>query len=177
MHPAVFLDRDGVLIESSPNYVRSWEQAEIYPGAFEALAKAGQNKDLKFVIVTNQSGVGRGVIDIAAADEINRMLVIEAQKAGGRIDAVCMCIHSPQQQCDCRKPKPGLIHDGARLLKIDLERSIMIGDALTDIEAGEAAGVPVNALVLTGRGEEQLKKNGSVPHVFANVQEALDQLL
>lgn len=176
MKPAIFLDRDGVLIESRRDYVRSREDMVIYPTALEALAKASRSSH-KIVIVTNQSGVGRGLIDVEEADAINRQLVIEVVKAGGRIDAVCMCIHTPEQECDCRKPKPGLLLHATGLLGLDLANSIMIGDAISDLEAGEAAGVGRVALVRTGRGEEQLKKNGKVTDVYEDLAEALAALI
>ena len=180
MKPAIFLDRDGVLLENRDDYVRNWEQAEVYPGALEALAKASRSA-YKFVIVTNQSGVGRGLIDVEEVEAINRQLVIEVRKAGGRIDAVCMCIHTPEQECDCRKPKPGLIFHATNLLGIDLKNSVMIGDALTDLQAGEAAGVGQVALVRTGRGNEQageLQGNGSDnPRIFEDLQSALIALI
>jgi D-glycero-D-manno-heptose 1,7-bisphosphate phosphatase len=176
MKPAIFLDRDGVLIESRQDYVRTREDIAIYPAALEALAKASRSSHM-IVIVTNQSGVGRGLIDVEEADAINRQLVIEVQKAGGRIDAVCMCIHTPEQECNCRKPKPGLLLHATGLLGIDLANSVMIGDAISDLEAGEAAGVGKVALVRTGQGEEQLKKNGEVTEVYEDLAEALAAMI
>jgi D-glycero-D-manno-heptose 1,7-bisphosphate phosphatase len=174
--PAIFLDRDGVLLENRRDYVRTREDMVIYPAALEALAKASDSS-YKIVIVTNQSGVGRGLIDVEEADAINRQLVIEVQKAGGRIDAVCMCIHTPEQECNCRKPKPGLLLHATGLLGLDLANSVMIGDAITDLEAGEAAGVGKVALVRTGRGEEQMRMNGEVTEVYADLAEALAALI
>ena len=176
MNRAIFLDRDGVLLENRPDYVRSWEDVAIYPAALEALAKASHSSHM-FVIVTNQSGVGRGLIGIEEAETINRRLVVEVQKAGGRIDAVSMCIHSPEQECGCRKPKPGLLLHAAKLLGIDLKESVMIGDALSDIEAGRAAGVGEAVIVRTGRGEEQWRANGKFPLVFEDLAEALEALV
>ncbi|MFQ5922400.1 MAG: D-glycero-alpha-D-manno-heptose-1,7-bisphosphate 7-phosphatase [Anaerolineales bacterium] len=176
MKHAIFLDRDGVLLENRPDYVRRWDEAEFYPGVLEALAKASRSS-YKFVIVTNQSGVGRGLVDAEEAEAINRRLVIEVHKAGGRIDAVCMCIHAPEQECDCRKPKPGLLLHATRLLGLDLANSVMIGDAITDLEAGEAAGVGQVAMVRTGRGEEQLRMNGEVIQTYEDLPEALAALI
>lgn len=180
MKPAIFLDRDGVLIKNRPDYVRNVEQAEIYPGTLEALAKVSRS-DYRVVIVTNQSGVGRGLIDMEEAEAINRHLVIEAHKVGCRIDAVCMCVHAPEQECDCRKPKPGLLLHAVNLLGIDLTNSVMIGDAVTDLEAGRAAGVGRVALVRTGRGNEQageLQSNGSAkPRIYDDLQSALAELI
>src|SRR5690606_36103474 len=95
MHPAIFLDRDGVIIENRPAYVRSWEDVEIFPQALTALARVCKSP-YKIVIVTIQSGVGPGLIQMETAEEINRRLVREIEKAGGRIDAVLMCPHAPE---------------------------------------------------------------------------------
>jgi len=180
MKPAIFVDRDGVLIKNRHDYVRNVEQAEIYAGALEALAKVSHS-NYRVVIVTNQSGVGRGLIDMEEAEAINRQLVIETQKAGGRIDAVCMCVHTPEQECNCRKPKPGLIFHAANLLGIDLTNSVMIGDALTDLEAGRAAGVGRVALVRTGRGNEQVgelqSNDRDNAYIFEDLQSALTELI
>jgi D-glycero-D-manno-heptose 1,7-bisphosphate phosphatase len=154
MFPAIFLDRDGVIIENLPNYVRSWEDVQIYPQALEALASI-ENSPYKIIIVTNQSAVGRGLITLKTAHEISEKLISEIEHQGGRIDRVLMCPHSPEEGCNCRKPQPGLILRAEHELSIDLSRSIMIGDALSDIQAGQTAGVARTMLVRTGRGVEQ----------------------
>ena len=156
MQPAIFLDRDGVIIANRANYVRSWAEVEIFPQALEALAYI-QPLPYAVVIVTNQSGVGRGLIPTEIAEEINMRLVERIEAAGGHINAVYMCPHAPQDACSCRKPKPGLLFQAAEDLDIDLNRSILIGDALTDLEAGQAAGVSQNVLLRTGRGAEQAR--------------------
>lgn len=155
--PAIFLDRDGVIIENRPNYVRSWEDVTIFPQALSVLARL---RDLPYqiVIVTNQSVVGRGGISLQAAQAINERLVAQIVDAGGRIDGVFMCPHAPSDRCECRKPKPGLLLQAAQALAIDLSSSWMIGDALTDVMAGKAAGVKRTALVLTGRGMAQMER-------------------
>jgi D-glycero-D-manno-heptose 1,7-bisphosphate phosphatase len=152
--PAIFLDRDGVIIENRPSYVRSWADVYIYPQALEALALAGRTA-YKILLVTNQSAVGRGIISRETADDINRRLVDEIKSAGGRIEVVFMCPHRPEDNCACRKPQPGLLHQAADSLHLDLSRSLMIGDALTDLAAGQAAGVRQTILVKTGRGTTQ----------------------
>ena len=154
MFPAVFLDRDGVIIENRANYVRAWEDVEIFPQALAALARL-KNSPFKIVIITNQAGIGHGLIRLQAAAEINRRLIEEIERAGGRIDGLYLCPHRPDEGCSCRKPKPGMILQAAEELDIDLQRSILIGDALTDLQAGIAAGVGQVALVRTGRGAEQ----------------------
>lgn len=155
MRPALFLDRDGVIIENRPAYVRRWEEVAVYPQALTALASL-KRLAYAIVIVTNQSGVGRGVIPLKRAEGINQRLVQVIEAAGGRVDAVYMCPHTPEADCPCRKPKPGMLLQAAREMELDLGRSIMVGDALTDVMAGRAAGVGQSVLVRTGRGIEQL---------------------
>jgi D-glycero-D-manno-heptose 1,7-bisphosphate phosphatase len=154
MHPAIFLDRDGVIIDNVASYVRTWEDVSILPGALSALARL-RDSGFKVVIVTNQSAVGRGIISIEVARSINDRLLQIIHQAGGQIDGVFMCVHAPQQGCDCRKPRPGLIMQAASELSLDLSRSFLIGDALSDIQSGQNAGIPVNIMVRTGRGEQQ----------------------
>lgn len=154
--PAIFLDRDGVIIENRANYVRSWDDVHIFPQALTALARLDEWPG-KIVIVTNQSVVGRGLISLQEAQAINWQLLREIEAAGGRIDAVYMCPHAPDDQCDCRKPRPGLLTQAAKALHIDLEQSMMIGDALTDLAAGRAAGVGEVALVRTGHGKKHVQ--------------------
>ena len=156
MKPAIFLDRDGVVIENRPDYVRSWEDVEIFPAAVDSLSQL-VSCPYHIVFVTNQSAVGRGIISIDVAQEINRRLVIELGKLGCRIDGVFMCPHAPENNCSCRKPLPGLLFKATNSLKIDLANSIMVGDAWTDLQAGHAAGVAKVGLVLTGRGTQQFK--------------------
>jgi D-glycero-D-manno-heptose 1,7-bisphosphate phosphatase len=153
---AVFLDRDGVIIENRADYVRRWADVACYPQAMRALARL-HHWPGKVIVVTNQSVVGRGFITLHDAQVINRRLADEIAAAGGRIDAILMCPHAPEENCTCRKPQPGLLRQAARTFDIDLAQSIMIGDALTDIEAGRAAGVGTLALVRTGRGRQQLQ--------------------
>lgn len=155
MFPAIFLDRDGVLIENRPEYVRDWSQAGIFPAAIDALSSSRLD-GYKMVMVTNQSAVGRGIISLATAEEINARLVGLIRDRGGRIDGVYLCPHSPADDCDCRKPRPGLLLRAADDLSLDLKRSWMIGDAWSDVQAGQAAGVRGAIILKTGRGAEQL---------------------
>lgn len=154
MHPALFLDRDGVIIENCPDYVRRWEDVRFIPQAIEALASIRTNPH-KIVIVTNQSAVGRGLIPLETALQINQRIIETVERHGGRIDGSFICPHAPQDNCDCRKPRPGLFYQAANALKLDLGRSYLIGDALSDLLAGQAAGLRQTILVRTGRGAEQ----------------------
>lgn len=154
MLPAVFLDRDGVLIEYRKNYIRQWSDVVFYSSALNALA-ALRELSCRVFVVTNQSAVGRGLITIKDAIEINNRIVSAVEQAGGRVDAVYMCPHKPEDNCSCRKPKPGMILQAAESFAIDLQQSLIVGDSLSDLEAGQAAGIPRKYLVRTGRGTQE----------------------
>jgi D-glycero-D-manno-heptose 1,7-bisphosphate phosphatase len=177
MFRAIFLDRDGVLIENRPEYIREWSQVICFSEAIEALSLL---RDYKIVIVTNQSAVGRGLIPLSVAHKINNQLVEIIRKNKGHIDGVYMCPHAPEEQCNCRKPKPGLLLQAAQELSLDLHRSWMIGDAWSDLQAGKAAGVRGVALLKTGRGNEQLAQpqpeNLADYFVFNDLSDALNKI-
>jgi len=154
VYPALFLDRDGVIIENCPDYIRSWEDVRFYPHALEALASI-RNSPYKIVIVTNQSAIGRGLISLETALQINQQIIETIERHGGRIHGSFMCPHTPLDDCDCRKPRPGLFHQAAKALTLDLGQSYLIGDALSDLLAGQTAGLRQTVLVRTGRGTEQ----------------------
>lgn len=180
MYPAIFLDRDGVIIENRASYVRGWEDVAIYGQALTALAEINSSP-YKIVVVTNQSAVGRGIISLEIVWEINNRLVKIIEQTGGRIDGVYVCPHAPQDGCACRKPEPGLLLQAADELSLDLSRSILIGDALSDILAGQAAGVRQTALVRTGLGAEQAATAKAEPLkallIYGTLDEALSELL
>lgn len=155
MFPALFLDRDGVIIENRQDYVRCWEDVVFLPGALSALARLSRGV-FKIVIITNQSAVGRGLIPLSKAQEINHRLLQTIGQNGGRIDGLYMCPHDPEDHCACRKPQPGLILRATKELSLDIAKSALIGDAWSDLQAGHAAGVPRLILVRTGRGEAQI---------------------
>lgn len=156
MKPAIFLDRDGVVIENRANYVRSWADVEIFPAAVQALVQIASSA-YQIIFVTNQSAVGRGIISFETAAAINQKLIAKLEKNGCRVNGVYMCPHAPDDECGCRKPQPGLLQQATQELSLDLSHSIMIGDAWTDLQAGAAAGVAEVALLRTGRGVQQLR--------------------
>ena len=164
---AVFLDRDGVINLNRPDYVKSWDEFIFYPFAKLALSKLAKS-DFLIIIVSNQSSIGRGIVKKETVDEINQKMKEEIEKEGGRIDAIYYCPHKPDEGCPCRKPNPGLLLKASEEWDIDLMKSYMIGDALSDIEAGKRAGC-FSILVLTGRGKEQL-------HLFLNSPYQYDKL-
>jgi D-glycero-D-manno-heptose 1,7-bisphosphate phosphatase len=180
MDPAIFLDRDGVIIENVESYVRNLEDVKIFSSSLDALRKLASSP-YKIIIITNQSAVGRGIISLQQANEINKKVISTIKDTGGRVDGLFMCPHSPQDRCDCRKPLPGLILQAAEALSLDLNRSIVIGDALSDIQAGQAAGIPHNILVKTGRGSVQLQLPlaASMPKflIFEDLESVIDNIL
>lgn len=155
MFPAIFLDRDGVLIENRSDYIRDWSQVVVFAEAIQVLASP-IIKNYKIVIVTNQSAVGRALVSADTVHEINDRLANIIYAAGGQLDGIYTCPHKPEDECGCRKPKPGLLLQAAAELNLDLRRSWMIGDAWSDLLAGYNAGVQRLAILRTGRGSDQL---------------------
>jgi len=172
MFPAVFLDRDGVLIENRSDYIRAWSHVTIYPKTYSALSRL-QKAGYKIVIVTNQSAVGRGLISLQLAEEINHKLVETISENGGHVDGVFMCPHQPEDRCECRKPKPGLLFQAARKLSLDLSRSWMVGDAWSDLLAGQAANLQGVMMVGTGRGRDQLRNS---PPIELKIYQVVDDV-
>lgn len=163
--PAVFLDRDGVINENRSNYVRTPDHVRFIPGALAAIARLAAH-DWAIVVVTNQSSIGRGLVLPSVSEEINRHVRRHIEQAGGRVDAFYVCPHAPEAGCACRKPEPGLLLNATADLGLDPSRSFMVGDALSDVIAGQRAGAR-SILVLTGRGATQvpLLANEGLPDV------------
>jgi D-glycero-D-manno-heptose 1,7-bisphosphate phosphatase len=176
---ALFLDRDGVFIENCAHYIRSWEDIQFFPQALAALARI-HNIPYKIIVVTNQSVVGRNIISLQTAVALNERILDVVRQANGRIDTSYLCPAHPDSNDPCRKPRPGMLLQAAKEHNLDLSRSIMIGDALTDIQAGQAAGVKQAILLLTGRGQAQSRlpqaKNLPPFATFAALEDALDDL-
>jgi D-glycero-D-manno-heptose 1,7-bisphosphate phosphatase len=154
MRRAVFIDRDGVICHNRDDHVKSWEEFVFLPGTLEALARLACI-DLDIVIITNQAIINRRIVSAQVVEDIHARMVRAIEMAGGRVDRVMYCPHRPEEHCACRKPQPGLLLMAAEELGLDLSRSYLIGDAETDIQAGQAVGCQPY-LVLTGRGRRQL---------------------
>jgi D-glycero-D-manno-heptose 1,7-bisphosphate phosphatase len=151
--PAVFLDRDGVIVENRPDHVKSWSEVRFLDGAFKSLAILAASP-LAVVVVSNQAAVGRGLITLQQAWDVQNEIVCAIQGNGGRIDASYLCPHRPEDGCECRKPAPGMLRRAAEELDLDLSRSWLVGDAVSDLEAAHAVGCR-GILVRTGRGRSQ----------------------
>lgn len=151
---AIFLDRDGVICYNRSDYVKSWQEFRFLPGAKQSLVALGR-LGFAIVVVTNQSAVGRGIVKAATVEEIHRRMVAELASYGARVDRIFYCPHHPEAECNCRKPKPGLLVKAADEMGIDLSQSYMIGDAASDLIAGQTAGCR-SILLLSGRGLRQI---------------------
>ena len=137
---AVFLDRDGVINRRVVDrYVRDWSEFSFLPGTVRAIRML---KELGFlvVVVTNQQGIGRGLMTEADLHGIHRRMIQEMERGGSVVDAVYYCPHTDESACPCRKPETGMLDQAARELKIELGRSYMVGDSPSDVEAARRAG-------------------------------------
>jgi D-glycero-D-manno-heptose 1,7-bisphosphate phosphatase len=152
LRPAVFLDRDGTIIEER-DYLSRPEEVVVFPGASAAL-KQLQGAGFLLFIVSNQSGVGRGYFTLAEVEAVNRHLAMELAKAGVRFQKIYVAPEAPDQPSRGRKPSPQFLFDARDEFGVDLARSYMIGDKLSDLECGWNAGVNKSLLVRTGYGAE-----------------------
>lgn len=149
------LDRDGVINEDADDFIRTPEQWVPIPGSLEAIARLCR-AEYRVVIVTNQSGVGRGLYTLDMMNKIHMRMFELVNQKGGEIDAVLFCPHAPDAGCECRKPKPGMFHELAGRLKVNLTGIPAVGDSIRDLEAAATAGArPV--LVRTGKGSKTLE--------------------
>ncbi len=153
LRPAIFLDRDGVIVQNRPDHVKSWSEVEFLDGALDSLAQLAASP-LAIVVVSNQGAVGRGLMTLEQAWEVQNKIVRAIERSGGRIDASYLCPHHPEAGCECRKPAPGMLLQAARELDLDLPRSWLVGDAASDLQAARAVGAR-GILVRTGRGSKQ----------------------
>lgn len=175
------LDRDGVVNADSPNYIKSPDEWHPLPGSIEAIARASQ-AGYAIAIASNQSGVGRGLFDLDMLSAIHDKMIEAVEDADGRIDLIVFCPHKPDEGCECRKPKSGLLRRIEAELGVSLSEQWMVGDSLKDLAAArEMRMQPV--LVRTGNGarvEAELLKNennNSDVLIFDSLAVAVDQLL
>ena len=145
----IILDRDGTINADSDDFVKSPDEWQPLPGAIEAIARLN-HAGWHVVIASNQSGLGRGLFDVAALNAIHTKMYKMLAAAGGRVDAVFYCPHSPEESCQCRKPLPGLFDQIGARFGVPLKGVPTAGDSLRDLQAGVAAGCEPH-LVLTGK--------------------------
>lgn len=148
----VIIGRDGILNRFREDHVKDPAEWEPLPGALEAVARLN-HAGWHVVLATNQSGIGRGMIDMQSVNAVHLHMMKMLAAKGGRLDAVFFCPHTRDDHCDCRKPLPGMMHDIAHRYGVDLAHVPMVADTLRDLEAARAAGCPPH-LVKTGRGSQ-----------------------
>lgn len=158
----VILDRDGTINHDRDDYVKSVDEWVPLPGALEAIARLN-HAGWHVVVATNQSGLGRGLFDVATLNAMHAKFNKLLAAAGGRVDAVFFCPHGPEEACLCRKPQPGLFEQIGERYGTDLKGVPAVGDSLRDLQAGMAAGCAPH-LVLTGKGEAF--RNVELPATF-----------
>jgi D-glycero-D-manno-heptose 1,7-bisphosphate phosphatase len=175
----VLLDRDGVLNEDSVNYIKSPGEVVMIPGAARAVARLNR-VGFKVALCTNQAAVGRGIITPERLDQIHAHIRNKLADEGGHLDAIFCCPHGPEENCPCRKPKPGMLLDALRRFGADAGDTPMVGDSLRDLQAAKAAGCPRH-LVRSGNGT--MTQADGVPHgvlpvaVHDDLAAAVDALL
>jgi len=182
--PAVFLDRDGTIIRES-DYLRRPEQVRLLPHAADALHRL-QEAGFALVVVTNQSGVARGLLTEVDLAQVHDLLRSRLARRGVQLDAVYYCPHHPEaarpeyrRTCTCRKPSPGLLLQAAEHLDLDLAHSFAVGDSARDLAAGRAAGCRT-VLVRTGYGRRTEAEAGPdlpADHIADSISDAADWIL
>ena len=173
----IILDRDGVINHDSDRYIKGPDEWRPIPGSLEAIARLN-HAGYRVVVATNQSGIGRGLFDMATLNAIHDKMHRALSQVGGRIDAIFYCPHTADATCDCRKPKPGLLREAGRRFNADMQGLPVIGDGLRDLQAAESVGSQP-MLVLTGKGERTLRE-GDFPAstvIFPDLALAVSALL
>lgn len=173
----IILDRDGVINFDSDAYIKSPAEWKPIPGSIEAIARLNRN-GFRVVVATNQSGIGRGLFDMATLNAMNDKMMELVFRQGGRIDALFFCPHTADENCECRKPKTGMFEEIARRFDTNLSGVPCVGDSLRDLQAGAAMGCQT-ILVRTGKGEKT-SKEGGLPKktlVFSDLAGVADHLI
>jgi D-glycero-D-manno-heptose 1,7-bisphosphate phosphatase len=173
----IVLDRDGTINHDSDQFIKSPDEWRPIPGSLEAIARLN-HAGYRVVVATNQSGIGRGLFDMATLNAIHDKMHRALAQVGGRVDAIFYCPHTADATCDCRTPKPGLLREAGRRFNADMHGLPVIGDGLRDLQAAESVGSQP-MLVLTGKGEKTLRE-GDFPAntvIFPDLAFAVSALL
>jgi D-glycero-D-manno-heptose 1,7-bisphosphate phosphatase len=166
----VFIDRDGVINRESPDYIKGPEEFRFLPGSLEALRRLTE-EGYALIVVTNQSALHRRLISPAGLAQIHQEMCRAVAGSGGAVLDILVCPHLPEEGCDCRKPKPGMLLAAQRKHRIDLSSAILIGDKASDIACGVNARLRATVLVRTGHGraaEIELAAHGPGPDLVAD---------
>jgi D-glycero-D-manno-heptose 1,7-bisphosphate phosphatase len=177
----LFIDRDGVVNKdpggwTKTNYVTEWKDFHFVPGTLEALKKL-KEKGIKVIVASNQGGVNKGLYLREQLDKVNESMLKEIEKNGGDVEEVFYCIHRDEDNCNCRKPKPGMLEDASKKYGIDPKTTYFVGDDKKDILAGRSAGCKT-VLVLSGKSsrEDAAKWEEKPDYIFKDLLEAVNWL-
>lgn len=154
----VILDRDGVINQDSEHFIKNPGEWQPLPGSLEAIGLLSQN-GYRIALATNQSGISRGLFDMATLNAIHDKMYRALAPHGGRIDALFYCPHSNDHNCRCRKPQPGMVEEICQRFSVEPATVVCIGDSLRDLQAGASVGTQT-MLVLTGKGQATLAAGG-----------------
>ena len=171
---AIFLDRDGVINVRLPDgaYVTRWEEFAFCEGAVEGMRLMG-DQGCRLIVVTNQRGIGRGIMSEDDLADVHRRMEAALAAGGVVLDAIYHCPHDHDALCNCRKPKPGMLMAAAERFGLDLAGSLIIGDSVSDLEAGLAAGV--KGILVVPDGEERPPGYRSAPSLLAAARMVIDE--
>jgi len=176
----VFLDRDGVINLDSSDYIKSWSEFRFIPRSIEAI-KELTLKGFNVIVITNQSVINRNMVSAKGLEYILTMMKNEVRSGGGLINDIFFCPHIPEDNCDCRKPRPGLIFQAQKAYSIDLKDAVMVGDSAKDIECARNAGCGKTILVKTGNGAKAEKTLGEKKiypdHIAQDLYEAVQWIV
>jgi D-sedoheptulose 7-phosphate isomerase len=175
VQPVVFLDRDGVINVNRPDYVKSWDEFQLFPDVAPAIRRLNE-AGYAVVVVTNQSAIGRGIVSAATVDQLNARMCSLLAAQGAWISRVYYCPHRPDDHCLCRKPHAGLIQQALAELPIDARKAFMVGDHVSDIAAGRSCGL-TTVLVTTGRGAVEECGANMPDYVAPSLTAAVDWIL
>jgi len=173
----VVLDRDGVINVARDDAIKDPQDFVPIEGSLEAIARLSQN-DYRVVVITNQSGIAHGLLTIDDVGRVHAHMQQLVAAKGGRIDAILFCPHTPDDDCSCRKPKPGMLHTLMDRLNVELNGVPLVGDSLRDVQTAMVVGAtPV--LVKTGHGTQTLEENKHLDavEVYADLSEFVEQIL
>ncbi len=176
----VFLDRDGVINKDRSDYIKSWTEFEFLPRSLEAL-KLLSVHGYRVIVITNQSVINRKIVTEEQLGKIHDNMKQAIAAHGGKIEAIYHCPHLPEEGCDCRKPKPGLLYRAQADYGLDLARTSLVGDSLKDVQCSRLAGCGKVILVRTGQGHNSVglcKEAGIAPnHVASDLMAAVQWLV
>ena len=173
----IMMDRDGVINADSPDYIKSVKEWIPIPHSLNAITRLN-HAGHQVVLVTNQSGVGRGYYSLDTLANIHQKMKDELSAIGGHVDGIYFCPHTPDDACDCRKPKPGMLLQVAKDFHADLKQTYFIGDSIRDIQAAQAVGcLPI--LVKTGNGEKTISEHATLKNIpiYADLSEVVGAII